>query len=79
MCHFKEPGKMDDSIYPHDSTTGPIKSGWGKLMITTMKTEAWLVVISWNMEGQERLSKITQKGSDIEVIPERHKFYSTKN
>ena len=31
-------------------------------MFTTMVPEAWLVVVYWNMQGHERLTKITQVG-----------------
>ena len=39
---------QNDSIHFQDSVTGPIKLGLGKLMFTTMRPEAWLVLVSWN-------------------------------
>ena len=31
-------------------------------MVTIMQQEKWLVVVSWNMEGQDRFATITQVG-----------------
>ena len=39
---------------------GLIKSGLGKLTCTTMQPGAWLVVVYWNTEIQEKFSIVTQ-------------------
>ena len=62
LCHIHSLGRRDNSIYLQDSVAGPIKSGLGKLTCTTMRPGAWLVVIYWNTEGQERFKIITQAG-----------------
>ena len=51
--------RRDNIIDLQDSGTVPIKSGLRKLMNTTIWTEAWLVIISWNMVGQKRFVTIT--------------------
>ena len=45
---------LTDGIHLHNYLTVPIKSGLGKLMNTKMHPEAWLVVVFFNMEDQER-------------------------
>ena len=74
QCHIYSLGRRDDIIYLHDSVNGPIKSGLGELMFTTMLPEAWLVV-EYGSPG-EFFNNYTS-GSDIEANPERQMFYST--
>ena len=62
QCHSHSFWIRGDSIYLQEYLTGPIKSGLGEFLNTIMQPEAWLVVVSWDMEGQERLSTITQLG-----------------
>ena len=60
QCHVHSPGSRDDNIYLQDSMNGPIKSGLGNLMYTTMRPEVWLVVVSCNTQVQEIFLTITQ-------------------
>ena len=52
----------DNGIYLHDSLLDTTKSGLSKWMNNTMLPEAWLVMISWNMVGQEKFLITTQVG-----------------
>ena len=62
QCHIHSLGRKDNRIYLQDSMACTIKSGLGKLTCTTMRPGAWLVVIYWEIEGQERFTIITQVG-----------------
>ena len=59
-CHIRSLGRRDNNIYLYDSLTGPIKSGCRKFLDDKMQPEAWSLIISLNMGGQERFVIITQ-------------------
>ena len=62
QCHIHSLVRRDNSIYLHDSLIDPIKSGLSKSLNNTRQPKSWLVMISWNMGGQQRFIIITQVG-----------------
>ena len=58
-------GQIWYRIYLHVYLIGPIKSVLRKFLNTKIQLEAWLVMINWNMGGQEMFVIITKLGMEL--------------